>query len=40
MTAMLDVTPETTEQNRIVCTGKSEGKVTVNKRTALEVLYC
>jgi len=29
----------TTEQNRIVRTGKSEVEVTNNKKTALEVLY-
>jgi len=40
MTARLDVTPKTTEQNRIVCTSKSEDEVTNNKKTALEVLYC
>ena len=28
MTARLDVTPKTTEQNRIVCTSKSEDEVT------------
>ena len=28
MTARLNVTPKTTEQNRIVCTGKSEAEVT------------
>ena len=39
MTARLDVTPKTTEQNRIVRTGKSEAEVTNNKQTALEVLY-
>ena len=39
MTARLDVTPKTTEQNRIVRTGKSEAEVTNNKKTALEVLY-
>ena len=39
MTAMLDVTPKTTEQNRIVRSGKSEAEVTNNKKTALEVLY-
>jgi len=32
MTAMLDVTPKTTEQNRIVRTGKSETDVTNNKK--------
>ena len=31
MTARLDVTPKTTEQNRIVRTGKSEAEVTNNK---------
>jgi len=31
MTARLDVTPNTTEQNRIVCTSKSEAEVTNNK---------
>jgi len=30
MTARLDVTPKTTEQNRIVCTGKFEAEVTNN----------
>jgi len=39
MTARLDVTPKTTEQNRIVRTGKPEAEVTNNKKTALEVLY-
>jgi len=39
MTARLDITPKTTELNRIVCTGKSEAEVTNNKTTALEVLY-
>jgi len=39
MTARLDVTPKTTEQNQIVCTSKSEAEVTNNKKTALEVLY-
>jgi len=39
MTARLDVTPKTTEHNRIVDTGKSEAEVTNNKKTALEVLY-
>jgi len=34
--------PKTTEQNQIVCTGKSEAEVglTNSKKTALEVLYC
>ena len=36
----LDVTPKTTEQNRIILTSKSEVEVTNNlKKTALEVLY-
>ena len=39
MTARLDVTPKTTEQNRIICTSKSEAEVTNNKKTALQVLY-
>ena len=39
MTARLDITPKTTEQNRIVCTGKSEAEVTNNKIIAFEVLY-
>jgi len=39
MTARLDVTPKTTEQNLIVGTGKSEPEVTNSKKTALEVLY-
>ena len=39
MTARLDVTPKTTEQNGIVRTGKSEAEVTNNKKTALDVLY-
>ena len=39
MTAGLDVTPKTTEQNRIVRSGKSEVEVTNNKKTAIEVLY-
>jgi len=39
MTARLNVTPKTTEQNQIVDTGKFEFKVTNNKKTALEVLY-
>jgi len=32
MTAGLDVTPKTTEQNRIVRSGKSEVEVTNNKK--------
>ena len=32
MTARLDVTPKTTEQNRIVRTSKSEAEVTNNKK--------
>jgi len=39
MTASLDITPKTSELNRIVRTGKSEAEVTNNKKTALEVLY-
>jgi len=39
MTARLDVTPKTTEQNRTVRNSKSEAEVTNNKKTALEVLY-
>jgi len=39
MKARLNVTPKTTEQNRVVRTVKSEAKVTNNKKTALEVLY-
>jgi len=39
MTARLDVTPKTTEQNQIVRTGKFEVKVTNNKKALLEVLY-
>jgi len=39
MTARLDVTPKTTELNRIVRTGKSEAEVTNDKKTAFEVLY-
>jgi len=34
MIARLDVMPKTTEQNRIVCTSKSEAKVTNNKTSA------
>jgi len=32
MTESLDITPKTTEQNLVVCIGKSEAKVTNNKR--------
>ena len=39
MTTRLDVTPKTTELNRIARTNKSEAEVTNNKKTALEVLY-
>jgi len=39
MAARLDVTPKTTEQNRIVRTGKFEVEVTNSKKTALDVLY-
>jgi len=38
MTARLDVTPKTTEQNRIIRTGKSEAEVTSNKK--LRLRYC
>jgi len=38
MTARLDVMLKTTEQNRIVHTGKSEAKVTNNKK--LHSRYC
>ena len=38
MTAMLDVTPKKTEQNRTVCTSKSEPEVTNNKKRRLR--YC
>jgi len=34
MTAMLDVTPKTTEHNRIVRTGKFEVEVANNKKCA------
>ena len=37
MTARLDVTPKTTEQNQIVCTSKSEAEVTNNKKTVPKV---
>jgi len=41
MTARLDVTPKTTEQNRIVRTSKSEAEVTNNKKTLkLRLRYC
>jgi len=38
MTARLDVTPKTTEQNRIVCTSKSEAEVTNNKKPAAGIV--
>ena len=38
MTARLDVTPKTTEQNRIIRTGKSETEVTNDKK--LRSKYC
>jgi len=38
MTARLDVTPKTTEQNRIVCSSKSKAEVTNNKK--LRFRYC
>ena len=37
MTARLDITLKTTEQNRIVRTGKSEVEVANNKKAALEI---
>jgi len=40
MTARLDITAKTTEQYRIVRTGKFEAEVTNNKKTAFDVLYC
>jgi len=39
MTARLDVAPKTTEQNRIVCTSKSEAEVTNNLKK-LRLRYC
>jgi len=39
MTARLDVTPKTTEQNRIVRTGKSEAEVTNNKKKFIALLW-
>jgi len=40
VTARLDVMPKTTEQNRIVRTGKFDTEViNNNKKNALEVLY-
>jgi len=38
MTAMLDVTPKTTEQNRIVRNGKSEAEVTNNVKSAQDIV--
>jgi len=38
MTARLDIMPKTTEQNPIVCTDKSDAKVTNNKK--LRLRYC
>jgi len=38
MTASLDITPKTTELNRIIRTGKSEAEVTNNKK--LRSRYC
>ena len=38
MTAKLDITPKTTELNRIIRTGKSEAEVTNNKK--LRSRYC
>ena len=39
MTARLDVTLKTTEQNRIVRTGKIEVDITDNIKKLVEVLY-
>ena len=39
MTARLDIMPKTTEQNRIVCTSKSEAEVTNNIKTALDYYW-
>jgi len=39
MTTRLDITPKTTEHNRIVRTGKSEAEVTNNKKK-LRSRYC
>jgi len=39
MTARLDIMLKTTQQNRIVCTDKSEAKVTNNKNK-LRSRYC
>jgi len=38
MTARIEITPKITEQNRIVCTAKSEAKVTNSKK--LHSRYC
>jgi len=35
MTARFDITPKTTEQNRIVCTSKADAEVTNNKKMRL-----
>ena len=40
MTAILDVTPNTTEHNRTVRTGKSEAEVTNNLKKKLRSRYC
>jgi len=38
MTARLDVTPKTTEHNRIVCNSKFEAEVTNNEKTCLSTI--
>jgi len=40
MTARLDVTPKTTEQNRIVRTSKSEAEETNNEKKLSSRYYC
>jgi len=40
MTARLDVTPKTTEQNLIVRIGRSEVEVTNNTRLQSNLLHC
>jgi len=38
MTARHDVTPKTTEQNRIVCTSKSEAEVINNNKNCARAI--
>jgi len=40
MTARLDVTPKTTEHNRIVRTSKSEAEAIYNNNKKLRLKYC